>query len=32
MALINKDDDKDDYKKIFEKLVKEGFDEIKRIN
>ena len=32
VALTNKDEDhKDDYKKIFEELVKEIFDEIKEL-
>ena len=31
MALTNKDGDKDNYKEIFEELVKEGFDEIKEL-
>ena len=31
MALINKDDHKDNYKEIFEELVKEKFDEIKEL-
>ena len=30
-ALTNKDDHKDNYKEIFEKLVKERFDEIKKL-
>ena len=30
-ALTNKDDHKDNYKEIFEKLVKERFDEIKEL-
>ena len=29
MALTNKDDHKDNYKEIFEELVKEKFDKIK---
>ena len=32
MALTNKGDHKDNYKEIFEKLVKEKFDEIKQLN
>ena len=33
MALTNNDDDhKDNYKEIFEKLVKERFDEIKELS
>ena len=31
VALTNKDDHKDNYKNIFEELVKERFDEIKKI-
>ena len=31
MVLTNKDDRKDNYKKIFDKLVKERFDEIKEL-
>ena len=30
MALANKDDNKDNYKKIFEELIKERFYEIKK--
>ena len=30
-ALTNKDDDKDNYKEIFEQLVNERFDEIKEL-
>ena len=31
VALTNKDDHKDNYKEIFKKLVKEKFDEIKKL-
>ena len=31
MALTNKNDHKDNYKEIFEELVKENFDEIKEL-
>ena len=31
MALVNKHDHKDNYKEIFEELVKERFDEMKEL-